>query len=172
MRRWLLGAVLALPILGLSASIAVHEIALAGATEWRIPIAGYDPRDPIRGRYIAFIYDWQVAGDTGACFDKRRSCELCLERRGEDMIASVRHSGMRCPNRLDLGSSDIAVQITSLPGASKPRPVFASRIFVSETSAPALEAQMRTRPMAVVARLTRGGRLVNTRLEPRGPAAR
>ena len=76
------------------------------------------------------------------------------------------------------GSADEAIQerrLTSLarsgidvrPGFRQDPATFTSRIFVSETSAPALEAQLREGPMLVVAMLDSDGRLINRKLEPR-----
>ena len=45
-RSWLLLAALALPVAWLGASAFVQERALGQSREWRIPIEGYDPRDP------------------------------------------------------------------------------------------------------------------------------
>lgn len=161
MNRKLLAAAVALPLAGLTASIAVHETALAGASEWRIPIVGYDPRDLIRGRYIRFAYAWSVAGDAAACIGG--VCDLCLAQDDGIIVASVRAPGAVCAHRLDLAASNIAV-LASAPGGAEPQ--FSGRIFVSESSAPRIERMLRERPMVVRARLTNSGRLVHDRLEP------
>ncbi|WP_199554970.1 GDYXXLXY domain-containing protein [Sandaracinobacteroides hominis] len=161
MNRIALIAALLLPFLVLGAGIARNQSALSDAQEWRIPIAGYDPRDPLRGQYVAFTYDWRVAGDPAIC-DKMQGCDLCLDRDGEQVTATVVSAGSQCAARVDPRLSRMDVRPSFGVGNSQ----FASRIFVSESSAPALEEQLRTGPMVVVAALTPDGRLVNRAIEP------
>lgn len=61
-----LAAALLLPLIGFGASWAItHQKAQQG-TDWDVPIAGYDPRDLLRGHYIQFRYDWPgLAADAG-----------------------------------------------------------------------------------------------------------
>lgn len=156
-RGWLLLALL-LPLLVLGGNILRHQFNLLGAAEWRIPVSGYDPRDPLRGRFVRFSYDWTLRGDARACLDGQ--CELCLLREDVGVVAQVRAPGAQCHARVDVAASRIGVR----PGWP---PQFSSRIFISETSAPALEAQLRRQPMEVVAVVDRSGRLINRRLQPR-----
>jgi GDYXXLXY protein len=154
----LLAAALLLPLAGLAANVAVNEAALGGATEWRIPVTGYDPRDPLRGQFIQFRYDWRV---TGACAPGA-GCDLCLEDEGRSV--RIVAAGAACRHRIDLAAS----KIEHRPPPPDSAPVFASRLFVSEATAPTLDALLRRQRMVVAARLTRGGRLINERLEPAG----
>lgn len=158
--RMLLLAALVLPVLGITANILHHERALGGASIWRIPITGYDPRDPLRGQYLAFSYGWQVRGDERLC-DAPQGCDLCLDREAGQVTAHIVAAGNQCAARVDLKASQIRV----LPGFRATPPRFTARIYVSETSAPELEAQLRDRPMQVVAALTTNGRLVSRRVE-------
>src|SRR5690606_27514982 len=122
------------------------------AQTWVIPIAGFDPRDPLRGHYVTFRYMWQVRGDALQCLDS--NCLICLEQLPEGPVQArivPRDDGEDCPGRVD-------------PVASHISPDFTSRIFVSETSAPELEMALREGPMHVVALLRRDGILVNRRL--------
>lgn len=159
MKRWLALALL-LPLVGLVLSIAAREAGLSGASEWRIPIAGFDPRDPIRGRFIQFRYDWRVTGNSALCTGA--ACGLCLSEEAGEMVATMVAPGTACPAYIDVNGSNIR-RLNVAPGQV---PDFSSRIFVSETSAPKLEDMLRREPMVVVAQLTRQGRLVNDRLEP------
>ncbi len=159
MKRWLAIALL-IPLTGLVLSIVAREAGLSGASEWRIPIKGYDPRDPIRGRFIQFRYDWRVAGDARHCTTD--GCNLCLDSVDGEIVATIAAPGVGCAAQIDVNGSNIRVT----RGANGRLPDFSSRIFVSETSAPALEDMLRRQPMVVSARLTRQGRLVNDRLEP------
>jgi hypothetical protein len=160
---WLLLAALALPVAWLGASAAVQERALGSASEWRIPIEGYDPRDPLRGQYVRFSYGWAQAGAPRLCLGE--GCTLCLSGRAGAVTATAVPKGGRCPFPVDLTASSIEVR----PGFGNDRGIwFTSRMFVSEATAPTLEAQLRDRPMVVVAALTPDGRLVNRRIEPAG----
>lgn len=160
-RKWLTAALL-LPIIGLGTGIALQETGARGATTWRIPVTGYDPRDPIRGHYIQFRYDWRVEGPAHLCRNPI-DCALCLEDGGT--AVRVVPADESCPARVDHVKSRIGVMYA--PEAAATPLAAASRLFVSERSAPKLEAQLRERPMVVVARLTRDGRLINDRLEPK-----
>lgn len=157
-------AALALPALWLAAGIFTNERALSAAPEWRIPISGYDPRDPLRGQYVRFTYDWTLQGDPALCTDPAQ-CRLCLSQTGDTVTATVSPVPASCPHPVDLKASGIEMR-TAFGPTLEAR--FTSRIFVSETSAPALEAQLREGPMTVVAALATDGRLVNRRLEPSG----
>lgn len=166
MRKWLLLAALLQPALWLGVGIASQERALSAAVEWRIPIEGYDPRDPLRGRYVQFSYNWTFAGDRTLCASPV-GCHLCLSRSGDTVTAKPTYPSSQCRNQVNPALSQIDVR-QGLAPAEPPR--FTSRLYVSETSAPALEAQLRERPMVVVAALAPDGRLINRRLEPAGPA--
>lgn len=155
---WLLLALL-LPLVVLSGNILRHQLSFHGAGEWRIPVRGWDPRDLLRGQYLRFAYDWDLQGDVTAC--RSASCELCLSQEADRIIATVRTGGALCPARVDVAASDIRL-IGRWPGRALQ---FTSRIFVSEKSAPRLEAEMRDHDMCVVALLDRHGRLVNRRME-------
>ncbi len=63
-----LAAVLLLPLIGFGASWAMtHQKAQLG-TDWDVPIAGYDPRDLLRGHYLQYRYEWPgiSAGENGS----------------------------------------------------------------------------------------------------------
>jgi hypothetical protein len=162
MRRWALLVALLLPLLWLGASIVRNQSALGAADLWRIPITGYDPRDPLRGRYIEFAFAWEVKGDAREC-DRPQGCDICLQRDGAQVLAVISPVGSQCDSRVDLGLSRISVA-PAFREAEATR--FRSRIFVSEASAPRLEQQLRDTPMVMVAALTPDGRLVNRRIEP------
>jgi hypothetical protein len=52
-----LAAVIA-TVLGLAALWGMSERTYNQGTDWEVPIAGYDPRDYLRGHYVEFTYDW------------------------------------------------------------------------------------------------------------------
>ncbi|MFN7398173.1 MAG: GDYXXLXY domain-containing protein [Sandaracinobacter sp.] len=162
-RSALLLTALLLPIAWLTVSAGLQERALDGARDWRIPIKGYDPRDPLRGQYVRFSYGWAQAGDPRLCLN--RDCSLCLSDSAGTVVATAVPKGQSCPFRVDIAASNIEV----IPGLTGDRNVwFGSRIFVSEATAPEIETQLRKGPMVVVAALTSDGRLVNRRIEPAG----
>jgi hypothetical protein len=162
-RSALLLAALLLPVAWLAVSAGLQERALGSARAWRIPIEGYDPRDPLRGQYVRFSYGWAQAGDPRLCLDQR--CSLCLSESAGTVTATAVPKGTGCPFPVDLAASSIDVR----PGFAPDRGIgFGSRIFVSEATAPQIEAQLRESPMVVVAALTPDGRLVNQRIEPAG----
>ncbi len=57
-RRLLHALALALPLAGLAATWGMTHARAQQGTEWDVPIAGYDPRDLLRGHYVIFTYDW------------------------------------------------------------------------------------------------------------------
>lgn len=56
MNRLLLA--LALPLVGLATLWGWTDYKAGQGTDWDVPVAGYDPRDLLRGHYITFRYDW------------------------------------------------------------------------------------------------------------------
>ena len=81
--HWL-AAALVLPFLVLGHGIWKQQTNLSASGEWRIPISGYDPRDPLRGQYIRFTYDWELRGDAKPCLTQS-GCQLCLGREGDQV---------------------------------------------------------------------------------------
>jgi hypothetical protein len=165
MKRLLLLAALLLPLAWFAGTTWQNERQLAGGSEWRIPVSGADPRDLLRGHFIAFAYDWQLEGSTDIC--ETTGCDLCLTRQGGRVTARFVARPAACPARVDVARSRLDVR----PHISDDMParVF-GRIFVSETSAPELDSRLREGPMVVVATLAPDGRLINRRLEPAKPA--
>jgi hypothetical protein len=51
-------AALALPLAGLSILWGWSDYKSRQGTDWEVPVAGYDPRDLLRGHYVEFTYDW------------------------------------------------------------------------------------------------------------------
>lgn len=165
MRPLLLVGAIALPLAALAAGIAVNGIAAARSSEWSIPVIGYDPRSPLRGQFIRFRYDWRIEGDPALC--RAGACQLCLTGDPPDGSAvEVQRAGAPCRHAIDVAASKL--DLVRTPGGADAGPPFSvrSRLFVSEASAPALSAQLAHGPMRLGARLTRGGRLINRRLEP------
>jgi len=78
--RW---AILALPLLGLGAGwLATHRAAQQGI-DWDVPVAGFDPRDWLRGHYVLYRYEWPGLARPDRMVDGSEVFEpieaLCLE---------------------------------------------------------------------------------------------
>lgn len=52
-----------LPLAGLAALWAWSEHISRQGTDWEVSVAGYDPRDLLRGHYVEFTYDWPSRDD-------------------------------------------------------------------------------------------------------------
>ncbi|MGL6043048.1 MAG: GDYXXLXY domain-containing protein, partial [Sandaracinobacteroides sp.] len=100
MKRWFLLAALLLPALWLGGGIVAQERALGRSGEWRIPIEGYDPRDPLRGQYVQFSYGWDFAGDRTLCASPV-GCHLCLSESGGRVTATATYPGASCRSKVD-----------------------------------------------------------------------
>ena len=161
MKRALLALALALPIVALAAGIITAESGARDATVWRIPVAGYDPRDPLRGHYVQFRYAWALKGSPQLC-RRPSDCALCLEDDGT--AVRVIPVGKQCPNRIDPARSGIGLRYA--PEFEGTALASFTRLYVSEGSAPQLTKVLAAHPAVVVARLTRDGRLIPDRLEP------
>ncbi len=65
---------LALPLAVLGLMVAEAERARADAGVIRVAIRGYDPRDPLRGHYLRYQFDWNA--ETPFVGEVRRLCVL------------------------------------------------------------------------------------------------
>jgi hypothetical protein len=69
-------AAFALPLAGLAALWGWSDHLSRQGTDWLVPVAGYDPRDLLRGHYVQFTYDWP--GLDHETIDGGGPAELCL----------------------------------------------------------------------------------------------
>ncbi|OGS56673.1 MAG: hypothetical protein A3J40_04265 [Erythrobacter sp. RIFCSPHIGHO2_12_FULL_63_10] len=67
--------VLVLPIAGLAALWGWSDYRSRQGTDWLVPVAGYDPRDLLRGHYVEFTYDWPGEIDENDMFQP----QFCIE---------------------------------------------------------------------------------------------
>lgn len=83
-----LTAAVLLPLIGFGASWAMtHQKAQLG-TDWDVPIAGYDPRDFLRGHYLQFRFDWpglEAENDRGIDWGST----LCIEGRAPNITKTI-----------------------------------------------------------------------------------
>ncbi|GIX21134.1 MAG: hypothetical protein KatS3mg120_2810 [Erythrobacter sp.] len=86
-----------LPLVGLALIWAAGARHYQAGTEWEVPIAGYDPRDMLRGHFVEFTYDWPGVEP----FKGPPPEALCLEGTAPH-LAQVRPAGASapCPHRL------------------------------------------------------------------------
>lgn len=139
--RWTIIAVL-VPLLGLAVLVGRAEVATRSAPTWTIPIAAFDPRDLLHGQYLEYQYRlrWTAADTCGAPDEPRPTpgCCVCLTRSGADGVDPFAQQ-VACdgpPPRCDA----IVRADAMLPP---------QRYFVPESSARALELELRRRDAAL-----------------------
>lgn len=139
--RWTMIAVL-VPLLGLGVLVGRAELATRHASAWTIPIAGFDPRDLLHGQYLEYQYRlrWTGADTCGAPDGPRPTpgCCVCLNPSGPDGVD---------PLAQQIGCDDHGARCESIVRADAMLPP--QRYFVPETSARALEQELRTREAAL-----------------------
>jgi hypothetical protein len=82
MRKAMLPIALVLPLLAVVIGIVRAELHFAGSRDVTFEIAGYDPRDLLRGRYLQFRLRVEESPALEACSGP--DCCLCLTLRGAD----------------------------------------------------------------------------------------
>jgi hypothetical protein len=150
-------AALALPVVALAALIGEQEVALANTPTLNVPLAGVDPRDLLRGRYIVGQLDW--AWETATTGEKprgQRTGGLCVLA-GDGTKPRVRFvegwkSGDGTPDGCRLMIAGRRWERGREPQFT-PRSLDKSgnalRLYVPETRAAELEKMLRDRPGAV-----------------------
>jgi hypothetical protein len=99
-----LAVLAALPLAGLAGLWAITARTYHQGTEWDVPVAGYDPRDILRGHYVEFEYDWPGYGRVAW----GSAQTLCLEGTAP-VIASVAEArpGAACPHPVRTDPDDL-----------------------------------------------------------------
>lgn len=77
---WAVVVSLALPLLLLAGMVGQAERALRGGTVIRVPITGYDPRDPLRGHFLRYRIAWNWLGGEPAA----NTAALCVTTRTDN----------------------------------------------------------------------------------------
>lgn len=147
-------ALLALPVLALAGAWAnTYRMAQQGI-DWDVPVSGYDPRDPLRGHYIRYQYDWPVPkaaakeGEEDVGFQPFQSGPVCIIGTSP-AITSARLIG---------GSKDEA-GCTSIVRPNEWREsdgedgAHRDRLYVPQAKAAAMEAKLRDPDQQAVIRL-------------------
>jgi hypothetical protein len=96
-------AAFALPLAGLAALWGWSDRLSRQGTDWLVPIAGYDPRDLLRGHYVQFSYDWPGL-ETGRLVEPG---QLCLHGAAPRLDqVTVPASGSSCENLARAADAD------------------------------------------------------------------
>lgn len=125
-------AAVALPLFGLAALWGMSDQTYRQGTEWDVPIAGYDPRDFLRGHYVEFAYEWPGIDDGRAaplealCLSGTAPVITAVEAIGE---------GAACDHPVRVAPSDIYGTNGLIRG----------RLYVGQDRAAELDAQLRVR---------------------------
>jgi len=116
-----------LPLLGLGALWAQSDRTYNSGTEWEVPVAGYDPRDFLRGHYVVFGYDWPLDRQLS---DYRRNA-ICLEGAAPNIRrARVLAKGEACDHPL---REDADMRLSD------------GRLYIGQARAAKIEQQLRNR---------------------------
>lgn len=125
-----LAAMLA-PVLGLAALWAHSDHTFRQGTEWDVPIAGYDPRDYLRGHYVEFAYDWP---GMAAAAQPPPGSDLCLSGTPPVITqTTVINAAAPCAHRLRAPLTDVY----------GPQGLVRGRLYVGQDRALALEEELR-----------------------------
>lgn len=120
---------LTLPLLGLAATWGFTHVRAQQGIEWDVPIAGYDPRDLLRGHYVVYTYDWPLAEDAERLAYAR---ELCLHG-SAPVIDRVTFDAMH-----DCANPVRAYAYSDDPGGG----ITAGRLYVSQAEGVRLQDQL------------------------------
>jgi uncharacterized membrane-anchored protein len=96
-RRLFLPLALLLPLVGLGLIWLLAERESDQGTEWDVPIAGYDPRDLLRGHYVQFRYDWPAVQEDDVPAWSVSQKSLCIIGTAPD-IESVEVRDLAAPD--------------------------------------------------------------------------
>jgi hypothetical protein len=132
MSRYARLAAVVAPALGLAALWGLSDHTYRQGTEWEVPIAGYDPRDYLRGHYVEFSYDWPGEENLSDI----ASSAMCLE--GEaPTIARVRWlwDGESCDHPVRENPFDVY----------GPNSLRRGRLYLGQDRAAALQQQLQNR---------------------------
>lgn len=161
------------PTVVLVANYAREEAYLKTLPDVVIPISGYDPRDVLRGHYLAFRYDWPldkfVRHDECHYSGQKNStpCALCI-RRTDDATIRVQVTQHPEATRCDAVLPDVIYEPGDEYEESR-RPHFADwsrnqrRFYVPEEHGPALDELFRKggHQFAIRAKIAKDNRIVN-----------
>ena len=118
-------AAFALPLAGLATLWGWSDHLSRQGTDWLVPVAGYDPRDLLRGHYVQFSYDWPGDGAAPRGFDDSLA-ELCLHGAAPRLESVSRPApGARCEHLARAADAD--------SGYGYPTGLTVGRVFIPQT---------------------------------------
>ena len=129
---------LAIPFLAMAYMVATNEIRGISFPEYRVEIAGYDPRDMLTGHYIAYRFQWPENTENTCVRDQ--DCFACFQGAPERPQLRFMPAG-------DTGSCPAALKLSRpANNISPPQPLSTLlRYNVSEIEAPVLDRMLRER---------------------------
>jgi hypothetical protein len=89
MRRELAVAAIVLPLVTIVLGVVRAEVHYARSRDFTFAVAGYDPRDLLRGQYLRYTLVLDEQPGNG-CSDGDEECCLCLSERGAQTVADVK----------------------------------------------------------------------------------
>lgn len=150
-RKIVLGAALVLPIAALGVLVGRAEVVVQTGTEWAVRIRGYDPRDLLRGQYLAYSIDWKLQGED--C--KGEDCCYCLwnANPGQPMPPEPAARIIACADHAPCESYFPVERVKTL-----------NQYFVPEGEGQRLESAIRTHEAMILLRVAATGRVAITNL--------
>lgn len=128
--RVALAASLLLPLAVFAATWATTHVKAQQGQEWLVPIAGYDPRDLLRGHYVQYRYEWPTAPEADDSLSYASS--LCIGGKAPD-IARV---------STDLSGGCTIIVRATLGARQEVRGLDTGILYVSQPRAIALSKQL------------------------------
>lgn len=140
-------ALLALPLIGLAGLWGWSDHQSRQGTDWDVPVAGYDPRDLLRGHYVQFRYDWPGL-ETGTAGDPVAwdgGFALCLEGRAPVLTRAAIYpprvaAAALPPDAPPPECPQLARAEAPLPG--QPTGTEGGRLYIPQADADRLNAQL------------------------------
>ena len=124
-------AALALPLAGLAGLWLQSDTHYRSGTEWEVPVAGYDPRDLLRGHYVEFSYDWPGLAESDII-----PATLCLEGEAPVIARVTAHAGeATCAHPLRVPEGGVYGWDALMRG----------RLYLDQYKAAMIDAQLRDR---------------------------
>lgn len=157
MKRIFQLAAFALPVIGLGALWGMSEYESRQGTFWEVPVAGYDPRDLLRGHYVEFTYDWAglEEGLERGLADRGHPNRICISQ-GADGLTKAR----RVEGEFGDCAYPAEADASSVYGG---RSLMRGRLYVGQDRAQELERTMRDRDMRAIVKIRLGE---NRRITP------
>ncbi|MEO9469460.1 GDYXXLXY domain-containing protein [Parasphingorhabdus sp.] len=152
-KAFLVPALLVLPIAGLGYSWITTEIESHQGVEWDVPIAGYDPRDLLRGHYVQFRYDWPgLDEEEDGLVSRYNGSQICIHGKAPT-IARV--------TKLDEYAEDYEKQVSSCDAIVKYNPwseegtdgLNNDRLFLSQQKAAEYQKKLTNQKLQASARI-------------------